>query len=75
MHDAPRNPFKHALQAPGILATDEGLARRYTSLGARFVAVGVETVMLAQATRELAARFNPPAGGAADAASSGPGSA
>ena len=44
-------------KAPGILAVDEALARRYIELGARFVAVGVEATMLAQATRSLAARF------------------
>jgi 4-hydroxy-2-oxoheptanedioate aldolase len=44
-------------KAPGILATDEALARRYTQLGARFVAVGVEATLLAQATRALSARF------------------
>lgn len=44
-------------KAPGVLATDEELARRYVDLGARFVAVGVDATMLAQATRALAARF------------------
>ena len=44
-------------KAPGILATDESLARRYIELGARFVAVGVDATMLAHATRALAARF------------------
>ncbi len=38
-------------KAPGILAVDETLARRYIELGARFVAVGVEATMLAHATR------------------------
>jgi 4-hydroxy-2-oxoheptanedioate aldolase len=44
-------------KAPGILATDESLARRYIELGARFVAVGADATMLAQATRALAGRF------------------
>jgi 4-hydroxy-2-oxoheptanedioate aldolase len=44
-------------KAPGILAVDESLARRYIELGARFVAVGIEATLLAQATRALAARF------------------
>lgn len=43
--------------APGILAVDETLARRYIAAGARFVAVGVEATMLARAARDLAARF------------------
>ena len=44
-------------KAPGILATDATLARRYLELGARFVAVGVDASLLARATRELAASF------------------
>ena len=44
-------------KAPGVLAVDEALARHYIGCGARFVAVGVEATMLAQATRALAARF------------------
>lgn len=44
-------------KAPGILCTDEALARHYASLGARFVAVGVDTTLLAQSARALAARF------------------
>jgi 4-hydroxy-2-oxoheptanedioate aldolase len=44
-------------KAPGILATDEADARHFIALGARFVAVGVDTTLLARATRELAARF------------------
>jgi 4-hydroxy-2-oxoheptanedioate aldolase len=44
-------------KAPGVLAVDETIARRYIECGARFVAVGVEATMLAQATRALAARF------------------
>ncbi len=41
----------------GILATDESLARHYIELGARFVAVGVDATLLAQAVRGLAVRF------------------
>ncbi len=44
-------------KAFGILATDESLARHYIDLGARFVAVGVDATLLAQATRGLAVRF------------------
>ena len=44
-------------KAPGILCSDETLARHYMALGAQFVAVGVDSVLLAQATRALAARF------------------
>ena len=44
-------------KAPGVLAVDEAIARRYIELGARFVAVGVEATMLATATRTLAGQF------------------
>lgn len=47
-------------KAPGVLSVDEALARRYIELGARFVAVGVEATMLAQAVRTLAGKFRPP---------------
>jgi len=43
--------------APGILCTDETLARRYIAQGAQFVAVGVDTTLLTQSARALAARF------------------
>ncbi len=46
-----------ARKAPGILAVDEALARHYIEQGARFVAVGVETTLLARAVRGLAAKF------------------
>lgn len=44
-------------KAPGMLTVDEGLARHYLALGARFVAVGVDATLLARATRTLAAAF------------------
>ena len=44
-------------KAAGILAPDEAQARRYLALGATFVAVGLDTSLLAQATSALAARF------------------
>ncbi len=45
-------------KAPGILMSDEKLARRYIEQGAVFVAVGVDTSVLVKATTELAARYN-----------------
>ncbi|CAM3643076.1 4-hydroxy-2-oxoheptanedioate aldolase [Polaromonas hydrogenivorans] len=59
----------HAGKAPGILCADEALARHYLALGARFVAVGVDTSLLVRATAALAAQFKnaapvPAAGGA-----------
>lgn len=44
-------------KAPGVLATDEQLAQHYIARGARFVAVGVDATLLAQAARGLAGRF------------------
>ena len=51
-------------KAPGILTSDEAQARHYLSLGAVFVAVGLDTQILARQTSALAARFKadaPPA--------------
>lgn len=44
-------------KAPGILTPDETLARHYLSLGAVFVAVGLDTQILVRQTSALAARF------------------
>ena len=44
-------------KAAGILTSDEALARHYLKLGATFVAVGLDTSLLAQTTSALAARF------------------
>ncbi len=55
-------------KAAGILTVDTALARHYLALGARFVAVGVDTTLLARASRELAAAFK---GAAAPAARPG----
>ena len=44
-------------KAPGILTTDEALARKYLALGATFIAVGLDHNLLAKATSALAARF------------------
>lgn len=49
--------IRAAGKAPGILCADEALARHYVSIGARFVAVGVDTTLLAQSARALASRF------------------
>jgi 4-hydroxy-2-oxoheptanedioate aldolase len=52
-------------KAAGILTADESLARRYLALGCTFVAVGVDTTLLARSTQLLAERFK----GSAQAAS------
>jgi len=44
-------------KAAGILTADEALARHYLSLGATFVAVGLDNNLLAKATTALAAKF------------------
>lgn len=66
-HPAVRAAVEDAIQrilaagrAPGVLATDEAIARRYLEVGARFVAVGVDATLLASASRSLAARFKQP---------------
>jgi 4-hydroxy-2-oxoheptanedioate aldolase len=44
-------------KAAGILTTDPTLARHHLALGATFVAVGIDVLLLAQATRSLAREF------------------
>lgn len=44
-------------KAPGILVTDAAMARGYLASGALFVAVGLDTTLLAGAARALAASF------------------
>jgi 4-hydroxy-2-oxoheptanedioate aldolase len=44
-------------KAPGILMANEKLARRCLELGALFVAVGSDAVLLAQGARALAAVY------------------
>ncbi|HSW17251.1 MAG TPA: aldolase/citrate lyase family protein, partial [Ramlibacter sp.] len=44
-------------KAPGILCADEVLARHYIEVGARFVAVGVDTSLLVKSASALAGRF------------------
>ncbi|MBM7344827.1 4-hydroxy-2-oxoheptanedioate aldolase [Pantoea coffeiphila] len=49
--------IRAAGKAPGILMADEALARHYLELGALFVAVGVDTTLLARTAEALAAKF------------------
>lgn len=46
-----------ANKAPGILMANEKAAQHYLHLGALFVAVGVDTTLLARSAEALAARF------------------
>ncbi|MBS0366747.1 MAG: 4-hydroxy-2-oxoheptanedioate aldolase [Proteobacteria bacterium] len=61
---------QHAGKAAGVLTADPALARKYLDAGAMFVAVGVDTILLVQAARQLRAAFRldaaspPPAAGA-----------
>jgi 4-hydroxy-2-oxoheptanedioate aldolase len=52
-------------KAPGILATTEAQARQWLAAGALFVAVGVDTMLLASAAQDLLARFRTGAAGPA----------
>ena len=49
--------INRAGKAAGILTTNETLAKHYLELGALFVAVGLDTQLLAQHTSALARRF------------------
>jgi len=51
------NTVRKAGKAAGILTADQTLARRYLEHGALFVAVGVDTTLLTQAAKQLAASF------------------
>lgn len=58
-------------KAPGILTVEEALARHWIAQGTRFVAVGVDATLLAQAARSLAGRFKQAPKTAADMPSTG----
>lgn len=60
--------IRRAGKAPGVLYANADLARHCLALGALFVAVGVDAVVLARATETLAASFK---GGAAAVAPGG----
>lgn len=49
--------IQKAGKAAGILSADQALARRYIELGARFVAVGVDTTVLMRGLQTLANTF------------------
>ena len=55
--------IRAAGKAPGILVVDEARARECLALGAQFVAVGMDMLLLRQAADGLAARFQPDARG------------
>ncbi|WP_442113616.1 4-hydroxy-2-oxoheptanedioate aldolase [Pseudomonas sp. NUPR-001] len=49
--------IQKAGKAAGILSADQALARRYIELGARFVAVGVDTTVLMRGLQTLVSAF------------------
>ena len=49
--------IRAAGKAPGVLTTDEALARRYMAAGSLFTAVGVDAAILARHCDQLAQRF------------------
>lgn len=51
--------IRAAGKAPGILATTEAGARQWLDAGALFVAVGADTMLLAQGAAQLLGRFKP----------------
>ncbi|ASI69288.1 4-hydroxy-2-oxo-heptane-1,7-dioate aldolase [Diaphorobacter nitroreducens] len=55
--------IRAAGKAPGTLVVDEARARECLALGAQFVAVGMDMLLLRQAADGLAARFRPGARG------------
>ena len=63
-HPQVRTAIEHAFErilsagkAPGILMVDDALARHYIDLGGLFVAVGLDSQLLASGSAALAARF------------------
>lgn len=61
--------IRKAGKAPGILSLTEPDARQWLDAGALFVAVGVDTMLLTQAARQLLAQFKSPAAQAAQGGS------
>lgn len=59
-------------KAAGTLTSDVNAGRHYLDIGARFVAVGIDTSLLAQATRKLAREFGLGTAPVAPAKGSGP---
>ena len=57
--------IRKAGKAAGILSTTEDQARKWLAAGATFVAVGVDTMLLAAAATQLAAKFTQDGGGPA----------
>ncbi|MEM6659563.1 MAG: HpcH/HpaI aldolase/citrate lyase family protein [Pseudomonadota bacterium] len=49
--------IKAAGKAPGILGTDDATTQLYLEMGAQFLAVGIDVMLLARSARELAAQW------------------
>ena len=62
VREAIRNAFERIRASGkgcGSLVVEESVAREYLSQGCQFLALGVDTLLLAKATRALAAQFKP----------------
>ncbi|NVO56005.1 HpcH/HpaI aldolase/citrate lyase family protein [Rhodobacteraceae bacterium B1Z28] len=51
------NRIKAAGKAPGILGTNDDATQTYLEMGAQFLAVGIDVMLLTQASRALAAQW------------------
>jgi 4-hydroxy-2-oxoheptanedioate aldolase len=49
--------IRAAGKAPGILSLNDDFTRQYLNVGAQFVAVGIDVVMLAQTARDTAQKW------------------
>ena len=49
--------IKAASKAPGILGTNDEATQAYLDMGAQFLAVGIDVMLLAQTSRALAAKW------------------
>ena len=56
--------IRRAGKAAGILSTTDEQARKWLAAGVVFIAVGIDTVLLSNAAKDLAARYKDVAGGA-----------
>ena len=48
-----------AKKVPGVLTSSPALIDDYTKMGARMIGVGLDTIILAKATKELAETYKP----------------
>jgi 4-hydroxy-2-oxoheptanedioate aldolase len=51
--------IKNSGKPPGILTFDDALIQRYSELGARFIAIGADIILLTHSVRALAQKHKP----------------